>query len=749
MGYGDLGVTGNTKVPTPNMDRLAREGTRFTQFYVNSPICSPSRVALTTGMYPSRWRIHSYLNSRAQNAKRDMADWLDPAAPSLARALKEAGYATGHFGKWHMGGGRDVDDAPLITEYGFDESLTSFEGLGERYLWPDHLDSLSAQLGHGAIHWTQKSQMTRHYVDRAIDFMKRHADEPFFINLWPNDVHDEHRPIPELVAKYRGIAKSEDEAKFFAVLDEMDRQLGRFFDEMDRLGLSDETIVVLTGDNGPTDWPRYYRAGELPPGSTGGFRGRKWSLYEGGIREPLLVRWPGHVPAGRVDEETVLSSIDLVPSLAHIAGASFPSTARLDGEELSRAFFGTPARRERPLFWHYPNDIKPGNRSFLTPQFAMREGDWKVLAERDGSDAQLYDLARDPRETTDLAAAEPARTRRMADRLAAWAAELPLAPLPTFTNPIVTSQAAPDPWVIRHGDQYYFTATLDPEEGLWVWSSPTLTGLDHGRKVKVWDAPESGPMSSQIWAPELHFIDGRWYLYFTASDGVDRHHRHYVLEARTDDPQGEYSDPVPVDPGYHGYGIDGSVLQMPDGRLYFMYADDGIMIAPMSSPTRLAGPRIRIARGTRVWEHGWRQQNGKWVQGPGYWLEAPEALIHDGRIFVVYSAGHSATPHYYLGLLTLTGSDPLDPASWTKTPDPLFAPYEGPDGNVFTPGHNSFTRSPDGREDWLVYHAKDLPTGGFANRTTRIQPFTWKADGTPDFGHPIPAGVPIRKPSGE
>lgn len=319
----------------------------------------------------------------------------------------------------------------------------------------------------------------------------------------------------------------------------------------------------------------------------------------------------------------------------------------------------------------------------------------------------------------------------------------------TFSNPIVTSQAAPDPWVIRHGNQYYFTATLDPEEGLWVWSSPTLTGLDHGRKVKVWQAPESGPMSAQIWAPELHFIDGRWYLYFTASDGMDRHHRHYVLEARSDDPQGAYADPVPVDPGYQGYGIDGSVLEMPDGKLYFMYADDGLMIAPMSSPTRLAGPRVRIARGTRDWEHGWRRQNGGWVQGPGYWLEAPEALIHDGRVFVVYSAGHSATPHYYLGLLTLTGSDPLDPASWTKAPDPLFAPYEGPDGNVYTPGHNSFTRSPDGREDWLVYHAKDLPTGGFANRTTRIQPFTWKADGTPDFGHPIPAGVLIPKPSGE
>jgi GH43 family beta-xylosidase len=318
----------------------------------------------------------------------------------------------------------------------------------------------------------------------------------------------------------------------------------------------------------------------------------------------------------------------------------------------------------------------------------------------------------------------------------------------TFTNPLITTQDAPDPWVIREGASYYFTATLDPE-GLWVWSSPTLTGLDAGRKVKVWNAPASGPLSAQIWAPELHFLEGGWYLYFTASDGQDRNHRHYVLAAETDDPQGAYRAPVRVDPAHDRYGIDGSVLRMPDGRLYFMWADDGIVIAPMSDPTHVTGPRVTIARGTREWEHGWMQREGEWVRAEGYWLEAPEALLHDGRVFIVYSAGHSATPHYYLGLLSLTGSDPLDPAAWTKSPEPVFGPYQGPDGSVYTPGHNSFTRSPDGREDWLVYHAKDVATGGFSGRTTRAQPFTWNEDGTPRFGHPIPSGVPIPVPSGE
>ncbi len=134
MGYADLSCYGQKQIETPHLDRLAREGIRFTQFYAGAPICSPSRTAFTTGQYPARWRITSYLASRAENERRGMAQWLDPKAPTLARALQQAGYATGHFGKWHMGGQRDVGDAPLITDYGFDESLTQFEGLGDRIL---------------------------------------------------------------------------------------------------------------------------------------------------------------------------------------------------------------------------------------------------------------------------------------------------------------------------------------------------------------------------------------------------------------------------------------------------------------------------------------------------------------------------------------------------------------------------------------------------------------------------------------
>ncbi len=328
----------------------------------------------------------------------------------------------------------------------------------------------------------------------------------------------------------------------------------------------------------------------------------------------------------------------------------------------------------------------------------------------------------------------------------------------TFANPIVDREAG-DPWVVRHGGRYYFTATLDPDGGVWVWESPTLTGLGApARRARVWTAPASGPTSRQIWAPELHRLGGRWYLYFTASDGVDANHRHYVLAARTDDPLGPYDPPARVDPEFERYAIDGSVLAMPDGRLYWMYCADGpengVYVAPMRDPARVepGAPRVRVVAGSEPWERGWRNVAGRWTRDSAYWVEAPEALVRGGRVFVAYSAGHTATPHYYLGLISLApGGDPMDARAWTKRRDPVLAPYEGPDGRVYTPGHNGFTTSPDGTEHWLVYHAKDDgpgPSGGNerATRTVRAQRFTWTPDGAPAFGRPIPRRHASRAP---
>lgn len=426
LGFADFGVMGNRDVPTPNIDRMAREGLLFRQFYTASPICSPSRTGVLTGQFPSRRRIHSYLSDRKSNAASRMPDWLDPAAPSVARAFQNAGYHTAHIGKWHLGGGRDVGDAPLPQAYGFDESWTSFEGLGDRLLIEnDNLSRQNAALGRGQITWAPKHRCTELYIDRSIAFMKRCGDAPFYLHLWTMDVHDPHLPRPDLLDKYKRFAANPYQQKFYAVLDEFDRQVGRLLQFLDSSGLSSRTLLVMTGDNGPTAWPRYYKEGFAPPGSTGGFRGRKWSLYEGGIRQPLIARWPGRTPAGAVDSTTVLSAVDLFPSFCALAG--IPRPGDLDGEDMSRALLGRGQSRAKPLFWHYgfPGALQPGAPEDRSPDLAVRDGDWKLLMRPDGSGVELYNLKASTAESDNLADKNRREARRLAASLTRWKQSLP------------------------------------------------------------------------------------------------------------------------------------------------------------------------------------------------------------------------------------------------------------------------------------------------------------------------------------
>ena len=427
MGFGDLSCYGNKDIQTVNIDRLAAEGVRFEQFYVASPICSPSRVGITTGQYPARHLIHSYLNSRERNRKRGMRDFLDPEAPAVARIFRNAGYATAHFGKWHMGGGRDVDDAPLPQAYGFDESLVSFEGLGDRILPPGGLSEQSRALGRGAIRDVAKHEMTEIYVDRAIDFIERNRNNSFYLHLWLNDVHDRFFPIPELLAKFKRFAANPYRQQYFAVIDEMDRQLGRLFRKVDELGLGEETLLVLASDNGPTAWKRYYDEGFDPPGKTNGLRGRKWSLYEGGIREPLIVRWTGNAPSGRTNSTTVVNSVDLLPTFCSLAGLPVPDGG-LDGVDMSAAFRGERPTRAQPLFWEYgrdPSYLRPGLESDRSPALAVRDGNWKLLMNTDGSGVELYDFSEGFDETHNLAEQRPGIASRLRASLLRWWQSIP------------------------------------------------------------------------------------------------------------------------------------------------------------------------------------------------------------------------------------------------------------------------------------------------------------------------------------
>lgn len=425
MGFADPSCFGNPAMKTPNIDRLASEGIKFTNFYVNSPICSASRVALTTGQYPQRFRIHSYLASRAANRKRKMPDWLDPGVTTLAKLLRQKGYATAHFGKWHMGGGRDVGDAPLPQAYGFDESLFAFEGLGDRILWSKTGNQQESwDHGRGTILDLPKHKTTETYVDHAIEFIEQHHQSPFYVRVFPNDVHDVHMPADDQRAKWGGRSDNPPDIDFFAVLDEMDRQIGRLLNTLDRLDLREQTLVVFTSDNGPTDWPRYYRAGHLPPGFTGPLFGRKWSLYEGGIRMPFIARWTGHIPAGVTDQNTIVSAIDLLPSIASMVGVDPPGG--LDGEDISQAFLGKPCQRSSPVFWEYGvhGSIKPGKKEHVSPALAMRDREWKLLMNTDGSSKQLFNLREDIGETQNLGEVHSERAEQMSRKLDRWWQEM-------------------------------------------------------------------------------------------------------------------------------------------------------------------------------------------------------------------------------------------------------------------------------------------------------------------------------------
>lgn len=427
LAYGDLSCYGS-EVKTPNLDRLASQGIRFTQGYVASPVCSPSRVGITTGQYPARHLINSYLDTRKRNREQGMRDYLDPKAPSIARAFQQAGYATAHIGKWHMGGGRDVGDAPHPAAYGFDESLTSFEGLGDRVLWTDRLSQMSEKLGQGKIIHASKSETTEIYVNRCIDFVRRNRARPFYLQLWPNDIHDAYEPKPELLAKYSRYSANKYLQQFYAVLDEMDRQIGRLIDVVDQEGLGRDTLVVFLGDNGPTAWPRYYKEGLESPGSTGGLRGRKWSLYEGGIREVMIVRQTGRVPAGRVDQKSVICSVDFFPTFCSMAGVAAPPV-QFDGEDVSSAFLGRPRPNRKDLYWEYGRDETyqyPGKKWDRSPNCAIRSGNWKALVNADGSGLELYDLSHSEMERENCADKEPKRARELSERLLAWRRSLPV-----------------------------------------------------------------------------------------------------------------------------------------------------------------------------------------------------------------------------------------------------------------------------------------------------------------------------------
>jgi GH43 family beta-xylosidase len=304
----------------------------------------------------------------------------------------------------------------------------------------------------------------------------------------------------------------------------------------------------------------------------------------------------------------------------------------------------------------------------------------------------------------------------------------------TFTNPIIPAPSA-DPWMIYHNGFYYYAESRN-HTTIHIRKSRSIVdiGLDDG--VKVWTPPVQGPNCKGVWAPELHFISGKWYIYYAADDGENENHRMFVLESESDDPQGRYFERGSLET--NGWAIDGTVLRLDNGRMYFIWSGwpgkangrQNLYIAPMSDPCTVSGERVMIATPSQSWET---------VEMAI--CEGPQVLQRNGKIFIIYSASGSWTVDYCLGMLAFRGGDVLDPNAWEKR-GPVFQKTR----SVWGVGHCSFVQTPDRKQDWIVYHAKSKRKSGWGDRNVHAQPFGWHADGSPDFGIPVAPAIPCLAP---
>src|ERR1043166_1018271 len=310
----------------------------------------------------------------------------------------------------------------------------------------------------------------------------------------------------------------------------------------------------------------------------------------------------------------------------------------------------------------------------------------------------------------------------------------------TFTNPILSDGA--DPWIIYHEGRYYLTFTTG--SNVQIRHATQLAGTNGIGRAPVTTAfYPPAPFNRNVWAPELHFLRGKAYLYYAADDGNNANHRLFAAESDSAGPTFSFVWKGKVfDSTTDRWAIDGTIFEADDGSLYCIWAGwpgtvDGLQnlyIASMSDPLNINGPRVLLASPTLPWE--------SWIE------EGPEVLKRGSHGFLVCAANLSWTDNECLGMLVNTNGHYLDPASWTKVSTPVFATTVSSNGSVYGPGHCSFTKSLDGTEDWLFYHAAKYSGAGW-NRSIRMQSFSWSTNGYPDFGAPVPVGVPLAIPSGD
>ncbi len=396
LGYGDLACYGNRTIKTPYLDRLAAEGMRLTACYASAPVCSPSRCGVLSCRTPNRLGVY---------------DWIPANSPmhlqrnevTVARLLHGAGYDTCHVGKWHANGKFNSPEQPQPGDHGFDYWFSTQNNAAPSHENPNNFVRNGKPVG------PLEGYSSSLVAGEAIRWLEGRPDKnrPFCLFVW---FHEPHEPIaaPQQYVKLYPQATQPGQALYYGDVTQMDSQVGRLMDYLDRHGLRDDTLVFFTSDNGPETLNRY-RGSWRSHGTASPLRGMKLWLYEGGIRVPGIIRWPGKTRPGQVCDEAV-ANLDVLPTFCQVAGVAAPGDRALDGASLLPIFEGRPVARTQPLYWQY-------DRALGWAKLALRDGDWKLLADAALERFELYHIKQDVSETKDLAQQEPERVKAMSARL--------------------------------------------------------------------------------------------------------------------------------------------------------------------------------------------------------------------------------------------------------------------------------------------------------------------------------------------
>lgn len=409
MGWADLSCYGNQFNEAPNLEKLASEGMRFTNAYAACPVCSPTRASLISGQYPARVGITDFLPGHWRPYEKvtvptNRTQYLPLEIETIAEQLKKAGYTTGMFGKWHLG----FPEKYAPNHQGFDEAVIH----RGRHFGPNR-SFLPEQDVPDSVY------LTEFLTDKSLDFMERHKDGPFFLYLSHFAVHIPLEAEQELIEKYKKKPKPDSGVNnpiYAAMVEHVDQSVGRIMQKLDELGIRENTLLVFFSDNGGLR-QIFNKSDDVIVTSNAPLRDEKGTLYEGGIREPLIVSWPGKVKAG-TESGALVSSVDFYPTFLEVAGGNLPDKQVIDGTSFLPALNGKDLNPGRAVYWHYPH------YHHSVPGGAIRKNNWKLIEFYDDGYLELYNLAEDIGETKNVAQQNPKVTAKMKKQLDQWRKEV-------------------------------------------------------------------------------------------------------------------------------------------------------------------------------------------------------------------------------------------------------------------------------------------------------------------------------------